>query len=445
MGQIALGDGLILRSLGVGVESDRQGLPTFFADVFAHAGDEDGGGVSLWTRDMLSGKHPTVSLDDVFVVVDSAKDDRIVSALTLIPQIWRYEDVEFGVGRVELVATDKDYRKRGLIRALMDAAHERSAELGHLVQGITGIPHYYRKFGYGMAVDLGIRAAMNLDAIPPLGEDQDPKYTLRPATEDDIPDMLRWMDYVSRDYLLTTAFSAEYLRYEISYVHEDSTERNLHLIICNRDGKGVGFIPVRATKYEAKCELFGYVIGNEASVFDTFEDAMRGLKAHLLDYYQDRPEMTPTRVFFGTGIPETLEAMVRHMPSGTARETAYAWYSRVPDLPKFIETIAPALERRLKDSGANRFSGALKIGFLDFRGLTIAFEDGQFINAEMGEMDNGAADMRFPYDYFLNLLFGHRTIQEIWHILPEAYFNRNAAGLAPILFPKRCAWILPIS
>ena len=44
---------------------------------------------------------------------------------------------------------------------------------------------------------------------------------------------------------------------------------------------------------------------------------------------------------------------MRLAPALTADiEPPYAWYVRVPDLPRFIRRIAPALERRLAESSA---------------------------------------------------------------------------------------------
>nr|AIA18563.1 Acetyltransferase (GNAT) domain protein [uncultured bacterium] len=148
-----LPDGLILRSLSENIASDVERLPDFYASINA-ADDTDDikEGVRVWTRDLMHG-HATVTLDDIFVVVDPAKDDLLVSATLLIPQTWRYEDVVIPVGRPELVATHPDYRNRRLVRALFDALHERSAALGHNLQVITGIAHFYRQFGYTMSLD----------------------------------------------------------------------------------------------------------------------------------------------------------------------------------------------------------------------------------------------------------------------------------------------------
>src|SRR5690606_40300370 len=117
---------LVLRSLSEGCRSDADRLPGFYGEMLGGV-ESESAELAAWTKDLISGNHPTVTADDVWVVVDPSKDDQIVSATLLIPQIWRYEEIEIPVGRVELVATHPDYRRRGLVRALMQTAHERSA------------------------------------------------------------------------------------------------------------------------------------------------------------------------------------------------------------------------------------------------------------------------------------------------------------------------------
>src|SRR3954452_12449635 len=85
------------------------------------------------------------------VVVDG---DRVVSTATLLPESVRVEDVVLPAGQVELVATDPGYEGRGLVRALMGWAHDRSAAAGDLLQVMIGIPYFYRLFGYEYAIDI---------------------------------------------------------------------------------------------------------------------------------------------------------------------------------------------------------------------------------------------------------------------------------------------------
>ena len=88
----------------------------------------------------------------VAVVVDG---DRIVSTATLLDETVTLGGIELPAGQVELVATDRGYEGRGLVRALMGWCHTRSTALGQVVNVMVGIPYFYRQFGYEYAVPIG--------------------------------------------------------------------------------------------------------------------------------------------------------------------------------------------------------------------------------------------------------------------------------------------------
>ena len=100
----------------------------------------------------------------------------------LIPQTWTYEGIPFGVGRSELVGTLPEFRKRGLVRMQYEEIHKWSAERGQMVQAITGIPYFYRKFGYEMALDLSGGRFGYEAHVPKLKDGETEPYRLRPAT-----------------------------------------------------------------------------------------------------------------------------------------------------------------------------------------------------------------------------------------------------------------------
>ena len=81
------------------------------------------------------------------VLPDAKYGDRVVSTATLLDEtLWVRHPaglVELPAGQVELVATDRAYEGRGLVRALMGWAHERSRARGHLVQVMIGIPYFF--------------------------------------------------------------------------------------------------------------------------------------------------------------------------------------------------------------------------------------------------------------------------------------------------------------
>ncbi len=183
-----LGDGLVLRWA---TADDAEQIIAFNTRVHADGPDEPGLSVGAWAADLIGGTHPIVTPADFTVVVDTNVLEhgrpKLVSSLVLLSQTWSYDGLEFGFGQPELVGTLPGYRRRGLIRVQMDAVHELSRVRGELAQGITGIPWYYRLFGYEMTVNLGGSRSLywarhKKDAFNPHGA-----YTVRTATLADMP------------------------------------------------------------------------------------------------------------------------------------------------------------------------------------------------------------------------------------------------------------------
>ena len=180
---IDLGDGLVLRR-GSAHYSER--LSDFNARVHSDDGwDKPDEPLRTWVMDMASGTHPTFRVCD-FTLVEDTRRDMIVSSLSLISQSWSYEGIPFPAGQPELVGTHPEYRRRGLIRAQFDVVHRWSAERGQLVQGIVGIPWYYRQFGYEMALDCGGGRGGYEPNIPKLKENETEPYRVRQATGADL-------------------------------------------------------------------------------------------------------------------------------------------------------------------------------------------------------------------------------------------------------------------
>src|SRR5215213_9464853 len=100
---------------------------------------------------------------------------------------WSFEGIPFEIGRPENVATDPAYRNRGLVRAMIELVHARSAAESHPLQAITGIPNFYRQFGYEYAFDLHSRRVAYTALLPPAPPDTPEPYALRPATVADVP------------------------------------------------------------------------------------------------------------------------------------------------------------------------------------------------------------------------------------------------------------------
>ena len=111
-----LGSGLLLRRAR---QEDAEAVAAFNARVHHSSGGafeqrEPHRGVAAFTRDLMSGNHPTCDASD-FTVIEDTRAGSIVSSTCLIGQRFSYEGVEFDAGLPELVGTHPDYRRRGLI------------------------------------------------------------------------------------------------------------------------------------------------------------------------------------------------------------------------------------------------------------------------------------------------------------------------------------------
>ncbi|HET8844932.1 MAG TPA: GNAT family N-acetyltransferase, partial [Ktedonobacteraceae bacterium] len=126
-----------------------------------------------WILDLMSGEHPLMGPDDFLLVEDLAADKPEPVAITCYwHHTWEYGGTPFRVGRPEIVATQPAYRQRGLVRALFEELHKRSQAEGDLAQVITGIPYFYRQFGYEYALDLSGGRMVPLVNIPAAQEGQ---------------------------------------------------------------------------------------------------------------------------------------------------------------------------------------------------------------------------------------------------------------------------------
>lgn len=429
-----LGNGLLLRWA---TPDDAEAVARFNLEFHSDDADEPEQFLYHWTHDLMNGRHPTTEASDFTVVVDTTADDKIVSSLCLISQTWAYAGIEFGVGRPELVATDPDYRRRGLVRMQMEAVHAMSTARGEMVQAITGIPWYYRLFGYEMGLDLGggRRYFFKPKVKNKKKQEEPPAYELRPATLDDLPLLEQLYRRHCDASLIMRVRDETQWRYELTAAHEATFARMRPYLFIHRDsGEPVGYMDYRI--FPGQTNMF---IREMAAISG---HSLRAIGLFLLDWLTDEAttlnetrEKPLTHVSFGMGVAHPLyRALERELE---ITYDPYAWYVRVPDLPAFLRHIAPVLERRLADSVMTGHTGTVKLNFYTTH-LTLVFEQGKLIEVGTYEPEELASgDARFPDLTFLQLLFGYRSVAELDQARADCSFSNEAAVLLNILFPKQ--------
>ncbi len=217
-----LPDGLVLVRSSI---EDAEALAEFNGRIHSDFGfEKPDERVAAWTRDLLARPHPTFHADDCTMVVEQASG-KILSSMNLISQTWAYEGIPFGVGRPELVGTLPEYRNRGLVRVQFEEIHKWSAERGELVLGITGIPFYYKLFGYEMGLELdGGRTGFEAQ-LPKLKEGELEPFEIRPATEEDIPFLMEVYAHACKRHLVTCVREAAIWRYDLTGQSESNVDR----------------------------------------------------------------------------------------------------------------------------------------------------------------------------------------------------------------------------
>ncbi len=447
---IQLNNRPILRDLGAGLvlcrttAADAEAMAEFNSHIHSDDGfDKPDLRIGAWTRDLLSRPHPTFHEEDCTLVVE-AGSGKIVSSMNLISQTWAYEGIPFGVGRPELVGTLPGYRERGLVRAQFEAVHQWSAARGELVQGITGIPYYYRLFGYEMGMELGGGRVGYETQLPRLKEGESEPFTLRPAVEADIPFLMEVYAHACQRRLVTCVRDESIWRYDLVGQSEQNVNRLEYRILERATtGEAVGYL-THPWYYDGDSGLVAmqYELKPGISWLEVTPTVARSLWQTGEEYARrdGKPEKRTTYGFwFGSEHP-SYDIFRDRLPR---LRDPYAWYVRVPDLPKFLDRISPALERRLAGSNIVGYSGEVKVSFYR-SGLRLGLEKGRLTAVEAWKPtpeEHGNAG--FPDLSFLQMVFGYRSFEQLEQSFADCWYDRDETRvLLNTLFPRKASAVM---
>jgi predicted N-acetyltransferase YhbS len=437
-----LGDGLILRW---STAHDIEDIAYLAGSVFRQKADAPFNvQMGNLMRELLSGTHPVTSAEDVAVVEDTKRGEHALVCMTFLwRQQWAYEGIPFAIGRPEIVATDTGYRNRGLVRAVFELVHARSETEGHLAQGITGIPYFYRQFGYEYALDLDERSTLYIEQVPKSTEDGPEPYSLREATLEDIPLLQRLYNRQKAVYSVTTPIDERWWRYQIQTRNKIQDDGFWHIgIIVDKEGNSVGYVVLPMVRSSQSIVVSHLTVAHTVNLQAVMPSLLRSIQAQRLQVASS-PGVEPARkIVFTLG---RKHAAYQVLGKELTHSTPYAWYVRVPDLPKFIRHIAPALERRLANSALASYSGSLILNF--YRGgLRLVFEKGHLAVAEhwRSSLWNNDENAGFPPLVFLQLLFGRRSLDQLRYAFPDVFANDEVELLLKVLFPSSPSWAIPL-
>jgi len=409
--RIALGDGLLLRS--VQSQEDAERYATFNSDYVS--------AVQGLTCEKLLAHHPTMHWDDFFFVEDE-HTGAVVSCICLIPWRARFGDVELNVAMLEMVVTHPDYRHRGLVRKQIEHFQRAVAEQGFDLCIIEGIPYYYRQYGYAYATDHSASDGLAVARVPD-GEGG-ASIRLRAATLADLPALDHFYTQAMSQLTGWTLRSHEYWRYLLEAAHFPVVMVENAASEANPDAP-LGYVVAWRTNAGVQVAESGLPQASTALAF------LQWCKNHV-----------GGEVILGWPPTNTLVQVARSL--GSSVRPADQWLLRAPDLPKLLQKMAPLLAARLAASSyaglnaeltLNLFRQAYLLSFV--KGELVRVEPLGFVDASMGA-DGG--DLCIPPDAFVRLLLGYRTLDELADAWPDMVVRPARRHLWQVLWPKQSVY-----
>jgi hypothetical protein len=327
-----------------------------------------------------------------------------------------------------MVGTHKEYRRQGLVRELFNAAHQRCEELSLPVQGITGIPWFYRQFGYEYALELGGGYDVALSMIS-----EKPAFSplsLREWETSDLPQLEDLYASSTRKSLITCQRPSEHWHYRFGKQQPDGVQKHWLYVITRAD-QIVGYVAIPLDCWGPRERIVELVLDI------SYPDVIPWLLPRLRDEIPVRfPNADPSiqSISFNMGSRHPVYPYLKSYQP--AHHTSYAWYIRVPDLAAFICHLAPVLEKRISRGPLVGLTRSLTLDFYT-GGLRLDFEDGRLTGANNLPRGVEKADGTFPPLVFLQLLFGYRSLSQICRSLPDAATKAEAEPILNGLFPRK--------
>lgn len=408
--EIKLENGLILRSLRDETDRERYAaFNTLYNNPFEGA-----------TCACLLHHHPETTLDDYWIVEDMATGE-VVSTTCLLPWSCRFAGLVLRVAQLEMVLTHPAYRGRGLVRAQIQHFEQVVLECGYDLSIISGIPYYYRQFGYTYAIDMDRREALPAWKIPDRTLAESLAVRMRPANTADLPQLVERYPAVVSTLEFFTHRSPAYWRYML-----DAAQYPIEMVENSQTGETLGYAILLRS-------------GQQINILESGLSQAEGFLA-LLQHL--KPQVSQQVLVSGS--PHTPSVQLAHSLGSQVVESAQ-WLLRFPDVAHFLMRIGPLLENRLEASPWRGLTGELIINLyrqayrLRFLAGRLAGVDSLgFVDASMGA-DGG--HLCIPPEAFVRLLTGYRALDELFDAWPDIVVKPEMRGLIDVLFPPMRSYL----
>ncbi len=382
--------------------------------------------------EVLIRRHPA-SKHKHWLFIEDKSEERIASALCLIPWNLSYCGIEIKTAEMGIVGTGTEYRNRGLVGRLNDQFMKEARQDGFLLSIIQGIPYFYRQFGYRSAIKLipDLRVEYHQISFPP---GLLKKVSIRKARKTDIPVLERL--YNERSSLLDISTRRDKLIWEFLLGPSQKTEYAAETWLVSEKSKGKQPEPAGYFRIQRKGFGPGLIV-NEASRMD------RGTAAAVLEKLK-AIGLERKKPYIKLEIEEEADLVKIAQVLGAKNYGHYAWQIKILDTGKFLERISPVLETRIAESPFCGLSGTIEYNCYR-HGWDIVFENGRISSAAPSERGNKEHanpgrekkwKLCIPPEESVSLLTGWRSWKELSRDCMDLSISREIEGIQDVLFPK---------
>jgi predicted acetyltransferase len=360
-----------------------------------------------------------MTLHDFLVI---KHDGKVVASVALVPVTWSVGDVQMKVAELGMVATLPEYRRRGLIRQLVDEYHVQVGEQGYDLSVLEGIPYFYRQFGYEYAVPLLEETRIGLELIP----ECDPKVKIRPFTIRDLPKAIRLLEHSQRKFYVHSVRDPRIwgIQHETMIA---SDPEPFEAYAVDDEGETAAYFRMRENPVEKELLL--------TEVTEVDRPCAQAILKFLKEHGQKH------------GL-ETLVACVSYQEpfsqhfaaiGATRRAPVYAWQVRIVDYVRIFWKLKPLFEERLADSMYRRLTETLNFNLREFS-IRMTVKDGEIVDVQRVE-GGERSPLGFNPLAFVKLLLGDWRRDELEKAYPDCRVDASHRHLIDVMFPKLPSYI----
>lgn len=377
-------------------------------------------------RAMLE-NYPRFSWEDSFIIVNPESGE-VVSCVILLQNAWTLDGIEIPSVEMEAVGTLETYRGQGHMHLLNEEFEKRTAELQPAIMAIAGIPNFYRNFGYEYAASMGGGYPVNPSLIPKLPDGEEESVSFEAVDAENIKEFLSFRE----DHRPESTWQRKIRPEDTSYLlFEPSSHEHeaFFFHIIKEKGKTVGVFIL--SRWENKVDILELYLKNTQHLNAVLRFAItKSQEWNSIPIRIPPPNQTQLR--------ELVRARTQVMEIWR-----YAWYVKIPSIPRFIDTIRPLFSNRLRDTELHDFTGELTLTTYK-EGYSLSFQNGAFTDvSESNEKKSDNYHLRIPKGSLTRLLMGYETLEELASHEPDVMCASVMRPLVNALFPKLKAAVDP--